>query len=170
MSRQEKIYSQVMEALFDKNHVPFQTSIAIWDFLLSNGFGSTFSLSELEIKERLESFKRGLFQGIKGDIIICEKTSVFHIACWLGDMQFIDFLLGTGTNVNCLNNQRQNGLHFAMYSFADEEKRFEIIKHLLNCGINYKQENYYGNSSIDIIRDKDFKQRVINYIDLLSLR
>lgn len=148
-----------METLFEKHHLPKESQERLVNLLACGNFGPSEGLSEFQIKERFESFNA-----------IGKEINILRLACSFSEMELVKFFINVGMNINHLDNCQRNCLHSLIDSTVFYDLRHNMITYLLDCGIDYRQKDIHNKTPIDLIRDKDYKQRIVDYIDTIELR
>lgn len=152
-----------MEILFDKYKISTETQTVIRQCLAA--YRPVCGSSEVKVKEQLKSIVL-IFGG--------SALNLLHAACIFGNIQVVKFALDIGIDVNTLNMEGWNALHYihitSSINRAPDTRYMEISKYLLDSGINYKQKNNQHRSPIDYIKDENYKKEILDYIERMELR
>lgn len=153
-----------MDALFEQYQVPDDSRRAILDFF------SCFTLAFLEgdsnkVRHKILSYREH------------NKGTLLHAACRVGYLRNVKFILDVGVNINICDGYERNSLHMVTIFYGDyeysQENRVELIKFLLNSGVNYEQKDVAGKTPLDYFFEyacsKD-KKEIIDYIEEMGLR
>lgn len=101
-----------------------------------------------------------------------QGANLLHIACIGGYMEFVKFTLDIGIDIHSLDDKKRNALHYALQPYSEyrsDPEQTELIKYLLDSGVNYNQKGEDGMTPMDILYGRRLT-KMLEYIDAMSLR
>ena len=154
-----------VEILFAKYDVPKDSRIGVYAVICLYPCITQNNPSESEIKTRLLTFRE------EGEVFV-EGTTFLHIACILGDIEFVKFIQSIGIPISSLDYGQNNCLHYAAqyYRVRGCREYIDIIKYLLCNGVDYNQKNIKRTTPLDFLSGTQCQQEILDYIQLVQLR
>jgi ankyrin repeat protein len=121
-----------------------------------------------DLSEQIELTERYLSIYPDIDCLVGEddrKNSLLHSACYVDNLNLVEFLLDRNANVNN-TSKGENPLHAVLMNRNKQNNQFEIVKLLTKSGVNIRQriETGYGQSCF-LMALQCCNLKIVEYLD-----
>ena len=83
-------------------------------------------------------------------VYLCGSMTALNLACQFCDIELVKSLIALGSDINTVNHFEENTLISTITSqYKTEEEKLEIVKLLVEAGVNLEHKNRYQRSALD---------------------